>query len=43
MGLFDSVIGALAGGGTQGNAVGGGGQGALLSIVLGVDEPWRCW
>lgn len=36
MGLLDSVIGALAGGGTQGPAAGGGGQGALLGIVLGM-------
>ena len=37
MGLLDSVIGALAGGsGTQGSAAGGGGQGALLGIVLGM-------
>lgn len=36
MGLLDSVIGALAGGGTQGAAAGGGGQGALLGIVLGM-------
>ena len=38
MGLLDSVIGALAGGG-QGNAQGGGmggGQGALLNIVMGM-------
>ena len=36
MGLLDSVIGALAGSGTQGPAAGGGGQGALLGIVLGM-------
>ena len=36
MGLLDSVIGALAGGGTQGPAAGDGGQGALLGIVLGM-------
>jgi uncharacterized protein YidB (DUF937 family) len=36
MGLLDSVIGALAGG-TQGNTAGaGGGQAALISIVLGM-------
>lgn len=36
MGLLDSVIGALAGG-TQGNAAGaGGGQAALIHIVLGM-------
>lgn len=36
MGLLDSVIGALAGGGSQGQGAGGGGQGALLGIVLGM-------
>ena len=36
MGLLDSVIGALAGGGSQGSSAGGGGQGALLGIVLGM-------
>lgn len=36
MGLLDSVIGALAGG-TSGNATGGGGgQAALINIVLGM-------
>ncbi|MDO9313020.1 MAG: YidB family protein [Burkholderiaceae bacterium] len=36
MGLLDSVIGALAGG-TSGNAAGtGGGQAALINIVLGM-------
>lgn len=36
MGLLDSVIGALAGG-TQGNTAGaGGGQAALINIVLGM-------
>lgn len=40
MGLLDSVIGALAGGGTQGNAAGaGGGQAALINIVLGMLTP----
>ena len=36
MGLLDSVIGALAGGGSQGSSAGGGKQGALLGIVLGM-------
>ena len=36
MGLLDSVIGALAGGSSPDSAAGGGGQGALLGIVLGM-------